>query len=57
MNKSLDRRQAAESDNPSTGVTQVPLQRIEPHLDPGCIVADADRAYAAYDFAAGISAH
>ena len=37
MNKSLDRRQAAESDNPSTGVTQVPLQRIEPHLDPGCI--------------------
>jgi hypothetical protein len=65
MNKLPDRRQAAaEFDNPSKRVTQEPLRRIAPHLDPGCIdalcdliVADAERAYAAYELAAGISPH
>jgi hypothetical protein len=65
MNKLPDRRQTAvEFDKPSKRVIKVPLWRIVPHLDPGCIdaycnliVADAERAYSAYDFAAEISPH
>ena len=64
MNWLLDRRQrAAEFDALSKLVTQVPIRRIVPHLDPGrigalceLIVADAERVSAAFDSAAGVSA-
>ena len=63
MNWMLDRRQrAAEFDVLSKLVTQVPIRRIVPHLDPGrigalceLIVADAERVSAAYDSVAGVS--
>jgi len=64
MNWLLDRRQrAAEFDALSKLVTQVPVRRIVPHLDPGrigalceLIVADAERVSAAHDSATGVSA-
>jgi hypothetical protein len=63
MNWLLDRRQrAAEFDALSKLVTQVPIRRIVPHVDPGrisalceLIVADEERPSAAYDSAAGLS--
>jgi hypothetical protein len=63
MNWLLDRRQrAAEFDALSKLVTQVPIRRIVPHLDPGrigtlceLIVADAERLSAADDSAARVS--
>ena len=63
MNWLLDRRQrAAEFDTLCKLVTQVPIRRIVPHLDPGrigslceLIVADAERVSAACDFAACVS--
>jgi hypothetical protein len=64
MNWLLDRRQrAAEFDALGKLVTQVPIRRIVPHLDPGrigalceLIVADAERVSAAFDPAAGVAA-
>jgi len=64
MNWLLDRSQrAAEFDALGKLVTQVPVRRIVPHLDPGrigalceLIVADAERLSAAYHSAAGVSA-
>jgi hypothetical protein len=64
MNWMLDRRQrAAEFDALSKLVTQVPIRRIVPHLDPGriaalceLIVADAESLSTSYDSAAGFSA-
>jgi len=64
MNWLLDRRQrAAEFDALGKLVAQVPVRRIVPHVDPGrigalceLIVADAERASAAHDSAAGVSA-
>ncbi len=64
MNWLLDRRQrAAEVDALSRLVTQVPIRRIVPHVDPGrlgalceLIVADAERLSVANDSAAGVSA-
>ncbi len=64
MNWLLDRRQrAAEFEALSKLVTQVPVRRIVPHLDPGrigalceLIVADAQRLSAAFDSVAGASA-
>jgi len=64
MNWLLDRRQrAAEFDALSRLVTQVPIRRIVPHVDPGrigalceLIVADGERLSASYDSAAGVSA-
>ncbi len=64
MNWLLDRSQrASEFDALGRLVTQVPVRRIVPHLDPGrigalceLIVADAERVSAANDSAAGISA-
>ncbi len=64
MNWLLDRRQrAAEFDALSRLVTQVPIRRIVPHVDPGrlgalceLIVADAERLSVANDSAAGVSA-
>ncbi len=64
MNWLLDRRQrAAEFDALSKLVTQVPIRRIVPHVDPGrigalceLIVADAERLSVANNSAAGVSA-
>jgi hypothetical protein len=64
MNWLLDRSQrASEFDALGRLVTQVPVRRIVPHLDPGrigalceLIIADAERVSAANDSAAGISA-
>jgi hypothetical protein len=64
MNWLLDRRQrAAEFDALGKLVAHVPVRRIVPHVDPGrigalceLIVADAERASAAHDSAAGVSA-
>jgi hypothetical protein len=64
MNWLLDRRQrAAEFDALSKLVTQVPIRRIVPHLDPGrigalceLIVADAETLPTAHGSAAWISA-
>jgi len=64
MNWLLDREQrAAEFDALGKLVTQVPIRRIVPHLDPGrigalceLIVADADRVSAGCESAAGVSA-
>ncbi len=63
MNWLLDRGQrAAEFDALSRLVTQVPVRRIVPHVDPGrigalceLIVADGERLSASHDFAAGVS--
>ena len=63
MNWLLDRKQrAAEFDALSKLVTQVPVRRIVPHVDPGrigalceLIVADGERLSASYDSAAGVS--
>ena len=63
MNWLLDRKQrAAEFDALSKLVTQVPIRRIVPHVDPGrigalcgLIVADGERLSASYDSAAGVS--
>jgi hypothetical protein len=65
MNWLFDWRQcAAESDALCKLAIQVPIRRMVPHLDPGrigasydLIVADGEPLSAAYDFAAGISAH
>jgi len=59
MNWLLDRKQrAAEFDELGRLVTQVPMRRIVPHLDPGrigalceLIVADAERLFAGREFA------
>ncbi|PYT48291.1 MAG: hypothetical protein DMG44_15525 [Acidobacteria bacterium] len=64
MNWLLDRRQrAAEFDALSKLVTQVPIRRIVPHLDPGrigalceLIVADAERVSSACGSAARVTA-
>jgi len=64
MNWLLDRRQrAAEFDALSKLVTQVPIRRIVPHLDPGrigalceLIVADAERVPSACGSAARVTA-
>ena len=64
MNWLLDRRQrAVEFDALSRLVTQVPIRRIVPHVDPGrigalceLIVADAERLSVANGSAAGVSA-
>ncbi len=64
MNWLLDGRQrAAEFDALCKLVTQVPIRRIVPHLDPGrigalceLIVADAERVPATHDSAARVSA-
>ncbi len=64
MNWLLDRNQrAAEFDALSKLVTQVPIRRIVPHLDPGrigalceLIVADAERVSAGCESAAVVSA-
>ena len=63
MNWLLDQRQrAAEFDALGKLVTEVPIRRIVPHVDPGrigalceLIVADAERVSTAYAVAAGIS--
>jgi hypothetical protein len=64
MNWLLDRKQrAAEFDALGKLITQVPVRRIMPHLDPGrigvlceLIVADAERASATHSPAARVSA-